>query len=103
MTDLLGLLAGIHHLLAQDGVLHLAITQVEGMAGVVDLHTRTIHLAPGLSLPETLRALADAVAVLAPQTELIAEPIAVGGGDAGAVVPSPRHLSVVQTQPISTQ
>jgi hypothetical protein len=43
-----------------------------------------------------LHALADGIEVLAPATEPAASPIAVGGADADAVVPSQRHLSIVR-------
>lgn len=95
MTDILGLLYAIHHALNECGDLHLAITQLEGMAGVVDRYTNTIHISPGLTLPEMLRVLADAVGILDPPTAVVEEPIAVGGADPGALVLQLRHLSVV--------
>lgn len=95
MTDLLGLLAGIHGAVIRHGELRIAVTDLGGLDGAVDRYTGTIHLAPGLTLPDALRVLADALAVLAPTAEELPAAIAVGGEEPGAVVPSPRHLTLV--------
>lgn len=47
-----------------------------------------------LTLPEMLHVLAGGLAVLAPATATMTQ-LAVGGGDADAVMPLRRHLSVV--------
>jgi hypothetical protein len=95
MTDLLGLLSGIHRAVVELGDVHLTLTELDGHAGVVDRHTNTVHMQPGLTLPEMLHVLADAVAVLAPQTNAVV-PLAVGGGDPCAMIPRPRHLTVIR-------
>lgn len=95
MTDLLGLLSAIHRAVTQVGVLHLSITDVEGAAGAVDRLTHTIHISPGLSLPEMLRVLAEGVEALAPPGEVLPAPLAVGGDDPCALMPAQRHLSLV--------
>lgn len=100
MTDLLGLLSGIHDALARHGKLHISITDIDGARGAVDHRTGVIHIAPGLTLPETLKVLVEAVAMLAPVTEPVASPIAVGGGrDPSALMPTPRRLSAVREGP----
>lgn len=97
MTDLLGLLSDVHRAVNDLGGIRLIITDVEGLAGVVDRYTGTIHISPGLTLPETLRVLADAVAVLAPpDTGADSMSLAAGAeGGPSAAVRKPRHLRVV--------
>lgn len=96
MTDLLGLLSGIHEAVNRHGDIHLAITDIEGHRGAVNRRTRTIHLAPGLTLPETLQVLVDGIAALTPtDDEEVTVPIAVGEVPTPRA-PAPRHLSVVR-------
>ena len=51
---------------------------------------------PGLSMPDGLQAMTEALAVLAPPA-VVAAPIAVGGDRAMGVRPPRRHLSAVPT------
>lgn len=96
MTDLLTLLSGIHRAVTLRGDLRLALTDVEGHAGAVDRDTGTIHISPGLSLPEVLRVLADGVDTLAPTAEHSPPAqIAVGGDSGDVAIPHPRHLRAV--------
>jgi len=100
MTDLLGLLSGIHRAVTECGEIHLTVTDVEGMTGCVDRYSNTVHISPGLTLPEMLHVLADAVQILAPPPVAAVVPLAVGGGDPGNLVPKPRvrHLSMVAAE-----
>jgi hypothetical protein len=100
MTDLLGLLAGIHGAVNQLGGLRIAMTDLDdGMLWVVDTYTKTIHIRPGLALPDGLAALTAALAVLAPPVEQ-APPLAAGGeGDPVAPMPAGRHLRAIGKAP----
>jgi hypothetical protein len=97
MTDLLGLLSGLHAAVSERGVVRLTITDVEGHNGAIDTHTNTIHISPGLTLPAMLRVLADGVNALAPaETTSTGGQLAVGGGGGEVAVPTGRHLWAVR-------
>ncbi|GAB3472226.1 hypothetical protein [Actinophytocola sediminis] len=96
MTDLLGLLTGLHAAITHLGELHISISDIEGgLPGLVDHETLTIHLRPGLDLATGLAILASGVAALAPAEPSTPGQVAVGGETAGTVMPPDRHLRVV--------
>lgn len=65
MTDLLGTLNTLHAAVNAAGGVRIARTSVDGMAGVVDRETNTIHINPDLGLDEWLATLAEGLKVIA--------------------------------------
>jgi hypothetical protein len=98
MTDLLGLLAGIHQAVNQLGGIRIALTELDDMDWCVDRRTGTIHIQPGLDFPTGLTAMMDALAVLAPAAT-VAPPIAVGETSPGGPATGPRRLTAVPDAP----
>ena len=95
MTDLLGLLVGMHGAVNQLGSLRLAITDLEDMDWVADRRTGTIHLRPGLSPMDGLKAVAAALEILAPTAAEPVRSVAVGGHASSATGPAGQHFSAV--------
>lgn len=97
VTDLLGLLHDLRRAVTAGDDVHVVSASLSGRAGVVDLHTGTIYIDPGLHPDDWHATLADGLRSLVqegasrgdPADEQTSLPITADGGQ---VIPMPRRL-----------